>query len=216
MKTILKTLVGSRAHGLHTEDSDYDYRGVFVVPTRELVSLDVNPKSKSWMEGDVDDTAYELRHFLNLAVRSNPSVLEVLCAPVQESTEDGEALRALFPYLWSSVDVANSCLGYAKNQEKKFLDQREPRPWKFAVAYLRVLVLGEELLSKGTMTMAVPMDMKSILREVKAGKWTKGQVVDMALELRRKLEAAFEKNPDKQCDRDKAQDFLLDMRKKHW
>jgi predicted nucleotidyltransferase len=34
MKQILKVLVGSRAHDLYTEDSDYDYRGVFIYPTR--------------------------------------------------------------------------------------------------------------------------------------------------------------------------------------
>mgnify|MGYP001501964861 CR=1 FL=1 len=36
---ILKVLVGSRAHGLSTETSDYDYRGVFVQPTETILSL---------------------------------------------------------------------------------------------------------------------------------------------------------------------------------
>ena len=38
-KEILKVLVGSRAHELHNKNSDYDYRGVFVLPTSEIFSL---------------------------------------------------------------------------------------------------------------------------------------------------------------------------------
>lgn len=35
MKQVLKVLVGSRAHGLHNQDSDFDYRGVYVAPTSD-------------------------------------------------------------------------------------------------------------------------------------------------------------------------------------
>ena len=51
MTQILKVLVGSRAHGLARPDSDYDYRGVYVTPTRELFSLRHKLKDKTWVEG---------------------------------------------------------------------------------------------------------------------------------------------------------------------
>lgn len=54
---ILKALVGSRAHGLHTETSDYDYRGVHVLPTRDILSLGFKYSGTSWLEGDVDETS---------------------------------------------------------------------------------------------------------------------------------------------------------------
>ena len=42
MTTILKTLVGSRAHGLETPESDEDWRSVFVRPTDGVPSASVH------------------------------------------------------------------------------------------------------------------------------------------------------------------------------
>jgi predicted nucleotidyltransferase len=77
MKQILKVLVGSRAHDLYTEDSDYDYRGVFIYPTREILALRPPKDQTSWLEGKTDDTSWELHKFLVMACQCNPSVLEV-------------------------------------------------------------------------------------------------------------------------------------------
>lgn len=117
-KTILKTLVGSRSHGLHNEDSDFDFRGVSLEKTSSMMSLGYKNHPVSWIEGKEDQTSYELGHFLQLATKSNPSILEVLVAPVEEKTKEGEDLRALFPCLWNSVDVYNSFTGYSHNQQK--------------------------------------------------------------------------------------------------
>lgn len=152
-KEILKVLVGSRAHGLNTESSDWDYRGCFIVPTSEILSLGYKEKATSWLEGQGEDaTAYELHHFLNLATHSNPSILEVLVSPVVEETIEGRALTELFPALWNSKDVLNAFGGYSANQRKKFLEEKDGRPWKFAAAYIRVLLLGIELLRYKTMS----------------------------------------------------------------
>ncbi len=60
MTTILKVVVGSQAHGLATPESDFDYRGVFVVPTAEILSLNGTTKTTNWIEGKDDDTSWEL------------------------------------------------------------------------------------------------------------------------------------------------------------
>ncbi len=65
---ILKVLVGSRAHGLHTEESDYDWRGVFVVPTEEIFKVGAKIKDTNWIEGKEDNTTWEIGHFMNMAV----------------------------------------------------------------------------------------------------------------------------------------------------
>lgn len=142
MKKILKVLVGSRAHGLHNEDSDHDYRGVFIQPTSEILKLGKTKRHTSWIEGKIDDTSWELGHFLQMAVKCNPTILEVFLSPIEEETEDCKELRALFPHVWNSNDVKNAFIGYGLNQRKKFLDGKDNRPNKFAAAYLRSLVCG--------------------------------------------------------------------------
>jgi hypothetical protein len=90
---ILKSLVGSQAHGLAGPNSDYDYRGVFIVPTDELLSVMPKYDNTSWIEGKEDNTAHELRDFLQLAIHSNPSILETLVSPVKEEDSWGAELR---------------------------------------------------------------------------------------------------------------------------
>src|SRR5687768_1695702 len=78
---ILRCIVGSTAHGLANENSDIDYRGVFVVPTSDLLSIGGVTQQTSWIEGQVDDTSWEIGHFLKMATKCNPTVLEVFLAP---------------------------------------------------------------------------------------------------------------------------------------
>ena len=103
---ILKALVGSRAHGLAGPDSDADYRGVFVTPTSDLLRIGQRQSDTRWVEGEkaadigtakVDDTAWELGHFLSLATHCNPTILEVFAAPVVAGTPEGYAVRELLP-----------------------------------------------------------------------------------------------------------------------
>jgi uncharacterized protein len=234
MKTILRTLVGSRAHGLHTETSDYDYRGVFLVPTADILSLGYKEKAVAWLEGQGEDaTSYELAHFLHLATHSNPSILEVMVSPVLEETEEGKELRALFPYLWSSNGVLNAFCGYSKNQQKKFLEDKDARPGKYACAYLRVLLLGIELLEQGTMTVNIEeqerklnfslklyhepdTDMKTRLISVKNNVFSKGIVINWAEGLTERIKIAYNKNPNKETDLAKVNEFLLKVRKNNW
>ena len=51
MTTILKALVGSRAHGLNGPDSDWDWRGIYVQPTNEILSMGHVARSVQWLEG---------------------------------------------------------------------------------------------------------------------------------------------------------------------
>lgn len=170
-QVILRTLVGSHAHGLATPESDYDYRGVFVVPTPEILSLSYKPHPTSWLEGKEDDTSYELGHFLHLATQCNPTILEVFRAPAKTTTVVGTHLQKLFPSVWEPKRVADAFGGYSLNQRKKFLDDKDGRRWKYAVAYIRVLLQGVELLSTGDFHVDVletyPLGMKLVTPRIR-------------------------------------------------
>ncbi len=236
-KIILQSLVGSQAHGLATPDSDFDYRGVFIVPTSDILKLNSDVQSISWIEGKVDNTSYELAHFLHLAMQSNSSVLEVLVSPKEVVTPIGQELIALLPYLWSSNGVLNAFRGYAHNQRKKFIEDKDERPWKFAVAQIRTLLLGIELLKYGTMTVNVkeqglilkgftaPLSLSNpdsmanhaTLSAMKERRFQdKGFVVDWANQLEKELVKAYEANWDHKNDPDKVNEFLLKVRRENW
>ena len=112
---VLRVLVGSHAHGLAGPGSDRDERAVVVWPTRELPGIRIGARSgpTERRTGAVELAAYEAGRFLALALRSNPTVLEVFRAPVLAATADGRALRELFPAVWDAELAYRAFPGYA-------------------------------------------------------------------------------------------------------
>jgi predicted nucleotidyltransferase len=212
-QTILKVLVGSRAHGLAGPDSDADYRGVFVTQTDRLFRLDFSYKGSRWTEGQDDETSWEVGRFLSLATHGHPLVLETFLAPVVTADQWGQELRTLFPCLWTPRTVHDAFVGYALNQRKKFLEKKDARPGKYAQAYLRVLFNLCELLETGSFTVrAADRPIGETLRKIKAGALTPGQIID---EGERLLQAAEDRLAGcrHQPDFERANAFLVTLRK---
>lgn len=223
MKQILKVLVGSQAHGLATPESDFDYRGVFVIPTEKILGIGCSKTTTNWNEGVNDDTSWEIGHFLNLATHCNPTILETFLAPTVKNTTWGTELRALFPYVWNSVDVKNAFIGYGINQRKKFFEDKDKRASKYAVAYLRTLYQAWELLTTGTFTVKI-ID-TPIGETLKQWKGTPsremldkyaGEVIKECIKWENKVREAFDKKPNKKSNLKPVNDFLLEVRREFW
>lgn len=232
--TILRVLVGSRAHGLHTEESDYDWRGVFVTPTQEILKLGGTTTQTSWIEGKEDDTSWEIGKFLFMATKCNPTILEVFKSPdggamayggdrlpyskeTVRAMELSKELRALFPHVWNSKAVMDAFIGYGLNQRKKFLENKDVRPHKYAVAYLRTLYMAEQLLLTGDfpINMADTPIFDTLLRW-KNKDYQVGEVIQLTHEWEARVRRAFERNPDKKTNIEPVNEFLLDIRKEFW
>ena len=235
---IIKVLVGSRAHGLNTADSDFDYRSVYVMPLDEIAGFELaegKPKGK-WSLGDgQDNTAYEIGHFLKLACKSNPSILEVFQAHIVESTELAlpkwpnklvfrkwdkkattltEDLRGLFPHVWSSAGVRGAFGGYSRNQRRKMLDDLSgERFGKYATAAVRTFLIGIQLLREGTFALEVPAIWRNTLTDIKDGHMTAGAIFDILQDLNGRLEDAYKLNPDKQTNRKVVREWLASLRR---
>ena len=211
---ILKVLVGSKAHGLDTPQSDSDYRAVFVVPTGRILGLGGDVKNSQWIEGDVDNTSWEVGHFLRLATKCNPTILETFLSPVMEESKEGRRLRELFPHIWNSTGVRDAFIGYGLNQRKKFLDGKDGRPAKFAAAYARSLYNAKELLETGTFTVRIgDLPFGKTVMKWKMGDYKVGEVIGICYELEEEVRQAFNKNPNKTTDLEKRNEVLLDVRK---
>ena len=220
-KLILKVLVGSKAHLLDNKNSDTDYRGVYIQPTSDILSIGHKYKGNNWLEGDIDNTSYEVGHLLMLALKSNPSILEVFKAPIVEITEEGEVLRDMFKYVWNMNNVFNAYTGYGFNQRKKFLDNKENRANKFCVAWLRVLYNLNELLDDNTFTVDIGnLPIGRELRRWKEGNFKRGSVIELTDFWYNRAKNNIENYP-KQCENryynpDKVNKFLLKIRKNNW
>jgi len=220
---LLRVLCGSRAYGLADDDSDFDYHGVFAVPTSRILSIGQKIKETSWIEGESEDnTAWEVRHFLELALSCNPTVLETFVAPVVINTRWGADIRQLFHHVLSRRKVYDSFQGYAHNQRKKMFDPAGgvlagERMWKFAVTYLRSLYHGTQLLRYGSYDLMLPDSIRSDLRRVKIGEVRKGEVINAAEGLLEELTDAYlhSKIPEEPSV-GPINDFLLALRKELW
>ena len=218
---ILTVLIGSRAHGLERPESDWDYRGVFVTPLREICqsTLVGSGKLKESKHGDmsVDHLSYEVGHLLRYATKGNPSMIEVFGGPVIDSTGLGRELLSLFPYVWSSMGVYNSYRGYVKNQLRKYVDDMTGhRASKYALAALRNVNVAITLIQTGTVILdcsGVNPAEFDLMRRVRDGEMDVGEVmatIDTKLEL---LDNAYESSAKHLTNLDKLADWLYTLRR---
>jgi predicted nucleotidyltransferase len=75
---LFEAVSGSRAYGTNLPHSDTDLKGVFVLPEAQFFGLDYIPQ----IANDTNDEVfYELRRFVELLLKNNPTVLELLGTP---------------------------------------------------------------------------------------------------------------------------------------
>lgn len=72
---IFRCIAGSNAYGTNTEESDIDYRGIFITPPIYLLGFD---NVEQVEDGKEDDTLFEIRKYVKLASECNPNILELL------------------------------------------------------------------------------------------------------------------------------------------
>jgi len=76
---LFEAISGSRAYGTDLPHSDTDLKGVFVLPEANFFGLDYVPQVANATN---DEVFYELRRFVELLLKNNPTALEILATPV--------------------------------------------------------------------------------------------------------------------------------------
>lgn len=124
MTTLLyETVVGSRAYGLAREGSDTDLKGVIVGPKSWYFGHRGGPEQ---VELSGDHVRYELRKFLRLVAKANPTALEMLFtdeAHHRTCTASGGRLLAARRSLLTRR-VGESFGGYALGQLRRIRSHR--------------------------------------------------------------------------------------------
>jgi len=113
---LLKCISGSQAYGLALPHSDTDIKGVFIQPRKEyygLIYIDqINNQTNDIMY-------YEIKKFVELLLKNNPNILELLSTPDDCVLHHHRAMNLLKPEMFLSK-LCNQTFGqYAYAQIKK-------------------------------------------------------------------------------------------------
>lgn len=155
-KIIAKVVVGSRLHGTANEQSDWDYRGIHISPLKDVISPFKQLNNTSWIEGNIDDTSYELTEFAKLATVGNATILEVFFSDqIIETTAIHKEMQENWRKFIDTDKFLSASRGYAQNQYRKMLDysdtgvKNQPRTAKFIISFIRVMWQCEQFFLTG-------------------------------------------------------------------
>ncbi len=151
-KQLFATISGAHLYGFPSPDSDFDLRGVHVLPLRSVVGLQVDNETME-KEGiydglEIDLVTHDAKKFISLMLRRNGYVLEQLLSPlVVQTSPDHEELRSLASGCITKHH-AHHYLGFAATQWKLFSKESPPRVKPLLYVY-RVLLTGIHLMRSG-------------------------------------------------------------------
>lgn len=149
---LFATISGAHLYGFPSSDSDYDLRGVHLLPLLDVVGLREGEETvgKSGVHDglEIDLVTHDAKKFFALMLRKNGYVMEQLLSPlVVHTTPEHEELKALAPACLTRHH-AHHYLGFADTQWKLFRKEEPPRVKPLLYVY-RVLLTGIHLMRSG-------------------------------------------------------------------
>ncbi|MFK7736760.1 MAG: nucleotidyltransferase domain-containing protein [Pirellulaceae bacterium] len=155
---VFATISGAHLYGFESADSDFDLRGVHVLPVENFVGLDEGDRTiekEGVYDGlEIDLVTHDAEKFIRLMLRPNGYVLEQVLSPlVVHTTADHERLKELATGCVTRHH-AHHYLGFAASQWKKFLGTASAElPGAYRLKPLlyvyRVLLTGIYLMQTG-------------------------------------------------------------------
>jgi uncharacterized protein len=149
---LFATISGAHLYGFPSPDSDYDLRGVHVLPVREVVGL--NPgretieSSRSYEGLELDLVTHDARKFFLLLLKKNGYVLEQVLSPLVVHTTPEHAELKEIARQCVTRHHAHHYLGFAETQWRLFRKE-DPPPVKPLLYVYRVLLTGIHLMRTG-------------------------------------------------------------------
>ena len=150
---LFATISGAHLYGFPSADSDFDLRGVHLLPPDKLLGLEVADETLTHeriIGGlEVDLVTHDARKFFQLVLKKNGYVLEQIFSPL--------IVQAMQPQFDALRDIARRCItrhhahhykGFAYNQWQLF-EKESPRRIKPLLYVYRVLLTGIHLMNTG-------------------------------------------------------------------
>jgi predicted nucleotidyltransferase len=231
---LFATISGAHLYGFPSPDSDFDLRGVHLLPLADVVGLypanETVEKSGVHDGLEIDLVTHDAKKFFTLMLRKNGYVLEQLLSPlVVQTSSEHEELKSLAPGCITKFH-AHHYLGFAATQWKLFQKADPPHVKPLLYVY-RVLLTGIHLMRTGEVeanllrlneTARLPYVTDLVAR--KTGGPEKGRLESSDFEFHRReyarltaeLEAAFQRSrlPEHPTSNAAINDLLVRIRLK--
>jgi hypothetical protein len=113
---LFECISGSKAYALATATSDTDIKGVFFLPKEKFYGIDYIPQISNETN---DEVYYELGRFVDLLIKNNPNMLELLATPDDCVLYRDRIMDQLTIDLFLSKLCKDTFAGYAITQIRK-------------------------------------------------------------------------------------------------
>jgi predicted nucleotidyltransferase len=149
---VFATISGAHLYGFPSADSDFDLRGVHLLPLEEVLGLDTGHETveKSGVHDglEMDLVTHDAKKFFGLMLKKNGYVLEQLLSPlVVHTTPEHQELKSIAKDCITRHH-AHHYLGFAATQWKLFAKEEPPNVKPLLYVY-RVLLTGLHLMRHG-------------------------------------------------------------------
>ena len=149
---IFASISGAHLYGFPSPDSDYDLRGVHILPLEEVLGLGA-PKDTISVDKEVeglhlDLVTHDVKFYFARLLTRNGNLLDQIYSPLVVATsKEHEELRELASQC-VTTQHSRHYLGLAASQWKQF-EKWEPRRVKPLLYVLRALLCGIHLMQTG-------------------------------------------------------------------
>jgi hypothetical protein len=113
---LLDCISGSTAYNLNVVGSDIDKKGIFIMPKKQLFGFNIQEQVANESN---DEVYYEIGRFLDLLVKNNPNILELLSTPEEFVIKRHPLINSIKAKDFLSKLCMNTFAGYAQTQIKK-------------------------------------------------------------------------------------------------
>jgi uncharacterized protein len=149
---LFATISGAHLYGFPSPDSDFDLRGVHVLPLPQVVGLQTGPETieRSGVHDglEIDLVTHDAKKFFSLLLKKNGYVLEQVLSPLVVHTTPAHTELKEIAAQCVTRHHAHHYLGFAETQWKLFEKQNPPRVKPLLYVY-RVLLTGIHLMQTG-------------------------------------------------------------------
>jgi len=226
-RIIFAKVWGSRSHNCHTDNSDWDYAGVYICPTSQILSLHPPEDTKKHdspekKEDNPDRQFHEVGKFCSLLIKGNPAILEMLFTD-RMCLESEEWLRLKkIRDRFLSAEAVHQYLGYMEGQLKRLIKEQPLHSKggtyneKWFYHCMRLMSDAKRIAQRQAPEIWKEGAERAFLLDIRHYKYSKEDAIKFIGDAILEVEALKPYGIPQLGDEEALNDWLLTLRKENW